>query len=69
MLHVKKVLFGFQRITEQPKEGPFHTQEEKTIILTPLASFKPPRTSAHKKTCPIETFPQIQKAFFKSFMS
>ena len=69
MLHVKGVLFGFQRIAEQPKEDPFHTQEEKTIIPSPLVSFKPPRISVPKnKKSPIEIFPHIQQAFFKSFM-
>jgi len=35
LLLVKRVLFGFQGIIEEPKEDPFHTKKEKTIISTP----------------------------------
>jgi len=42
LLLVTRVLFGFQSIVEEPKEDPFHTQEEKTIIPTHLVPFKLP---------------------------
>jgi len=65
LLLVKRVLFGFQSITEKPKEDPLHTQEEKAIISTPLAPSKLNQKSSPKKTSPIETF-HFQSTFFKS---
>jgi len=55
LLLVKRVLFGFQRIEEEPKEDPFNIPEEKAIISTPKIPSKVPPTSPRNK--PIQLTP------------
>ena len=55
LLLVKRVLIGFQRIKE-PKEDPFHTKQEKTIIPTPLPPFQLPQKGPPKEPSQIEPF-------------
>jgi len=56
LLHVKRVLFGFQRMTKEPKENPFHTQEEKAIISIPFVPSKLPRNSPPNKPVQFRPF-------------
>ena len=59
LLPVKRVLFSFQRIAEEPKEDPFHRKEDKTIIPTPLSPFQTSPNKSLKNPNPIKTFPHL----------
>jgi len=61
LLLAKRVLFGIQKIEEEPKEIPFHIQKEKTIISAPLIPSKFPQKSTQNKLVQLNLFHSLNK--------
>jgi len=56
LLLARRVLIGFQRIKEEPKENPVHVQGERTILATPLPPFQTSTNHSLKELTPNELF-------------